>query len=354
MRSIMVSSPELYSGKSAITMALAMKLRDNDYKIGYMKPVGNIIVDSDGVLTDDDALNMKNIFGLQENLDDLAPILFTYRLLDDVLEGKQKALTGKLESTFQKVSKDKDVMLLEGAGDLSGGSVLGLSDFDVARMTGSKILLVARYCDDFAVNRLVTYLKLMPKDVELVGIIFNNIGPHYVNFVKEKVVPYFEKRNIRVLGVIPQNKKLMSVTARDIAESLHGQVVAGKGNLDVSVNGVVVGAMSLENAIKVFRRKPNRAIVTAGDRADTQMAALETKSSCILLSGNLYPDAAVLGRAEELGIPVILFPDDTMTLTDKTEALFHSVRIKNPEKIELMKGMFSQHVDVDSIIGSIK
>ncbi len=350
----MVSSPELYSGKSAITMALAMKFKDNDYKVGYMKPVGNIIVDANGVLTDDDALNMKKVLGLHENLDDLAPILFTYRLLDDVLEGKDKQLSVKLESTFDKVSKGKDVMTLEGAGDMSGGSVLGLSDFEVARMTDSKILLVARYCDDFAVNRIVTYMKMLPKDVEVIGIIFNNIGPHFVNFVKEKVVPYFEKKGIKVLGVIPQDKTLMSVTAGEIAEALHGQVLAGKGNLDVSVSGIVVGAMSLENAIKVFRRKAKRAIITAGDRADTQMAALETKSSCILLSGNLYPEAPVLGRAEELGIPVILFPDDTMTLVDKMEALLRSVRMKSPEKIELMKNMFTEHVDMESIINAIK
>jgi len=354
MRSIMVSSPELYSGKSAITMALAMKLKDNDYKVGYMKPVGNIIVDANGVLTDDDALNMKRVLGLHENLDDLSPVLFTYRLLDDVLDGKDKPLAHRLESTFEKVSKGKDVMILEGAGDMSGGSVLGLSDFDIARMTNSKILLVARYCDDFAVNRIVTYMKLLPKDVEVIGIIFNNIGPHFVNFVKERVVPYFEKRDIKVLGVIPQNKALMSVTAAEIAEALHGQVLAGKANLNVSVNGIVVGAMSLENAIKVFRRKPKRAVITAGDRADTQMAALEAKSSCVLLSGNLYPEAPVLGRAEELGIPVILFPDDTMTLVDKMEALLRSVRIKNPEKIEVMKNMFSEDVDMESIINAIK
>ena len=354
MRSIMVSSPELYSGKSAVTMALASKLKDNDYKIGYMKPVGTIIVDSNGVLTDDDALTMKRVLGLEDSLHDLAPILFTYRLLDDTLEGKEKPLAGKLESTFQTVSKGKDVVILEGAGDMSGGSVLGLSDFEVARMTGSKILLVARYCDDFAVNRIITYMKMLPKDVELVGIVFNNIGPHYINFVKEKVVPFFEKKNVKVLGVIPQNKSLMSATAGQIAEELHGQVLAGRGNLDVSANGIVVGAMSLDNAIKVFRRKPNRAIITAGDRADTQMAALEARSPCLLLSGNLYPDAAVLGRAEELGIPVILFPEDTMTLVDKAESLFRTIRIKNPEKIEIMKNMFSEHVDMDSILEALK
>jgi hypothetical protein len=104
----------------------------------------------------------------------------------------------------------------------------------------------------------------------------------------------------------------------------------------------------------VFRRKPHRAVITAGDRADTQMAALEAKSPCLLLSGNLYPEAPILGRAEELGIPVLLFPDDTMTLVDKSEALLRSVRIKNPEKIELMKNLFSEYVDMESIINAIK
>jgi BioD-like phosphotransacetylase family protein len=157
-----------------------------------------------------------------------------------------------------------------------------------------------------------------------------------------------------VLGVIPQNKALMSVTAGEIAEALHGQVLAGKGNLNVSVSGIVVGAMSLENALKIFRRMPQKAVITGGDRADTQMAALEARSSSLLLTGNLYPTAPILGRAEELGIPVILFPEDTMTLVDKMESLLRSVRIKNPQKIELMKNMFSEHVDIESIMNAIK
>jgi BioD-like phosphotransacetylase family protein len=354
MRSIMVSSPELYSGKSAITMALTLMLKDAGYSVGYMKPVGNIIVDADGVLTDDDALNMKKAFELPEGLDDLAPILFTSRLLNDVLEGGEESLSQKLDATFKKVSKGKDIMLLEGAGDMSGGSALGLSDFDVSRMTGSKVLLVTRYCDDFTINHIVTYLEMMPGDVELIGIVFNSIGPNFVSFVKEKVAPYFEKKGVKVLGVIPQNKALMSVTAGEIAEALHGQVLAGKGSLNASVSGIVVGAMSLDNALKIFRRMPQKAVITGGDRADTQTAALEARSKCLLLTGNLYPTAPILGRAEELGIPVILFPEDTMTLVGKMESLLRSVRIKNPQKVKLMKTMFSEHVDVKRIMDAIK
>ncbi len=354
MRSIIISSPELYSGKSAVTMALALRLKDNGYRVGYIKPVGNIIVHADGVLTDDDALNMKKALELPEGLDELAPILFTSQLLEDVLEGRGRGFVEKFDAAFKSVSKGKDVMLLEGAGDMSDGSILGLSDFGVSRMTGSKILLVTRYCDEFTANHIVTYLETMPADVELVGILFNNIGPHFVGFVREKVAPYFEKKGIKVLGVIPQNKALMSVTAGEIADELRGQVLAGRDGLGVSVNGIVVGAMSPENAIKIFRRKPQKAVITGGDRADTQMAAMEARSSCLLLTGNLYPTAPVLGRAEELGIPVILFPEDTMTLVDKMESLLRSVRIKNPEKVGLMKKIFSEHVDFDGIIGAIR
>ncbi|WP_230743013.1 phosphotransacetylase family protein [Methanooceanicella nereidis] len=354
MRSILVSSTELYSGKSALCMALAMKLKENELRVGYMKPVGNIIVDVNGELADDDALNMKRMLGLDESLDEISPILFTHQLLEDILEGKDKKLPEKLKKTFDSVSKDKDVMILEGAGDVSGSSVLGLSDSEVAHLTNSKILLVSKYCDEFTIDRITTYLKLLSDDVEVIGIIFNNTRMERINFVREKVIPYFERKGIKVLGVIPTNKALQTVTAKEIAEGLNGQVLAGSNNLDVTVDNLVVGAMAPDSAIKVFRRKHSRAVITGGDRADLQMAALEARMRCIVLSGNLYPPAPVLGRAEELGIPVILCPDDTTTVVDKMEQLLRSVRVKNVQKIDLMKNMFDENIDTEKLMTSIK
>jgi BioD-like phosphotransacetylase family protein len=259
----------------------------------------------------------------------------------------------KLKKTFKQVSANKDVMVLEGAGDVSGSSVLGLSDSEVARATGSKILLVSKYCDEYTVDRITTYLKLLTPGTEVLGIIFNNTSPERINFVKEKVVPYFERKNIPVLGVIPRNRALQTITAREIAEGLHGEVLAGKDNLDVSVENIVVGAMAPDSAIKVFRRKHNRAVITGGDRADLQMAALEVRMRIILLSGNMTPPAPVLGRAEELGVPVILTADDTTTLVDRMETLLRRVRVKNVQKIDLMKNMFDENVDTERIVNAL-
>lgn len=353
MRSVLVSSTELYAGKSALCLALAMKLKENGLRVGYMKPVGNLVVDLDGVLVDDDAATMKKMLGLEESLDELSPILFTHQLLEDVLEGKDKQLAPKLEKTFRQVSKDKDVMILESAGDISGSSVLGLSDSEVARLTGSRILLVTKYCDEFTVDRITTYLKLLSDEKQMLGIVFNNTSAERMSFVREKVVPYFDRKCVPVLGIIPKNRALQTVSAREIAEGLNGQVLAGKDNLDVAVEGIVVGAMEPDSAIKVFRRKRNRAVITGGDRADLQMAALEAHLPVIILTGNLYPAPPVLGRAEELGVPVVLVPDDTITTIDRMETLMKQVRVRNMRKADLMKGMFDEYVDVEKIIKAL-
>jgi BioD-like phosphotransacetylase family protein len=353
MRSVLVSSTELYAGKSALCMALAMKLKENGLKVGYMKPVGNLVVDLDGVLADDDAVSMKKLLGLEESLDEISPVLFTHQLLEDVLEGKDKRLAPKIEKTFRQVSKGKDVVVLESAGGISGSAVLGLSDAEVAKITGSKILLVSKYCDEYTVDRITTYLKLLPEDVEMVGIVFNNTSAERMSFVREKVVPYFDRKGVPVLGIIPKNRALQTISAREIAAGLNGQVLAGKDNLDVTVEGMVVGAMSPDSAIKVFRRKHNRALITGGDRADLQMAALEARLPVVILTGNLYPAPPVLGRAEELGVPVILVPDDTITTIDRMETLMKQVRVRNMRKADLMKGMFDEHVDLEKIISAL-
>jgi len=293
------------------------------------------------------------VLGLGESPDELAPILFTHQLLEDVLEGKDKQLAPRLLKTFRHVGRDKDVLVLEGSGDVSDGAVLGLSDAEVAKLTGSKVLIVTQYCDEFTVDRIITYLKQLPGDVEVIGLVFNKTGPERMGFVKDKVAPYFDRRGVRVLGVIPRNRALQTISAGEIATGLNGQVLAAKGHLDVTVEDIVVGAMSPDSAIKVFRRKRNRAVITGGDRADLQMAAMEAHMPIIVLTGNLYPASPVLGRAEEMGVPVVLVPDDTVTTVDRMSSLLRRVRVKGPEKSGLMKKMFDEYVDADAIISAL-
>ena len=72
-----------------------------------------------------------------------------------------------------------------------------------------------------------------------------------------------------------------------------------------SVEHFLVGAMGAESALSDFRRKPNKAVITGGDRTDIMLAALETSTCSSGADGNLYPAAHVLNRADEWCVPVL-------------------------------------------------
>ena len=59
MASVLISSSEEYSGKSALCIGIGTILKDMGYSVGYMKPIGNLLTDINGILTDEDAEEMR-------------------------------------------------------------------------------------------------------------------------------------------------------------------------------------------------------------------------------------------------------------------------------------------------------
>jgi len=59
MKSILVSSSERHSGKSAFCLGLALNLKDKGLKVGYLKPIGIKIKTVEHFLVDEDAENIK-------------------------------------------------------------------------------------------------------------------------------------------------------------------------------------------------------------------------------------------------------------------------------------------------------
>ena len=114
---------------------------------------------------------------------------------------------------------------------------------------------------------------------------------------------------------------------------------------DELVEHMLVGAMSVESALSYFRRKPNKAVITGGDRADIQLAALETSTRCLILTGNIYPSPAVINRAEELCVPVLLTRLDTLATIEIIENFFGKSRFQQPQKVERFSELMGEHFD---------
>jgi hypothetical protein len=87
-------------------------------------------------------------------------------------------------------------------------------------------------------------------------------------------------------------------------------------------------------------------VVTGGDRPDIQLAALQTSTRGLVLTGGLHPSAVILKRAQELGIPVLLVGGDTLSVVEEVERLKGRLRVRGEMKIAKARELFAKHVDL--------
>jgi BioD-like phosphotransacetylase family protein len=178
-------------------------------------------------------------------------------------------------------------MLLEGPGNLSEGSLFNLSLLEVAQAIDAPVLLVARFDSVLLVEALLSAKQQLGE--YLVGVLINDIPAEQLSMAESTLRPFLEQQEIPVLGMWPKSDLLRSVSVRELAHQLQAEVLCCSERLDLMVESLTIGAMNVNSALKYFRKRRNMAVVTGGDRADIQMAALETSTQCLILTGHLPP-----------------------------------------------------------------
>jgi len=350
--SIYVLSPSEGSGKTTLIMSMAMKAKELGRKVGYFKPVGFAsIVGSSGELVDEDAQNMREILQLKEDLSLICPItLEKFRFLTKFLEARPSGIREKVMNSYKMVSKDKELMFIDGPDTISGGTFLGCSALSLARDLGARVVLISRIRDDTFLDDLLLAVDYCHKTkVSLLGVVLNRVPADYPE--AEKIAKaVLEEEGVEVLGSIPSSDILGALRVREICELVGGKVIAGERGMDKLVRNFLVGAMSMESAIKYFRRTTDKLVIVGGDRTDIILAALETGASAIIATGGLYPSVKVLPRADELNVPIILVPHDTFTTLQQVQKIMGKIKPSDKTRLELAKKLFEENVKWEKII----
>lgn len=346
-KTLYVTSTQNFSGKSALCIGLLRHLQARGLKTGYMKPFSATAKVVDGYLVDEDTVFLRNTFEIQDPLNMMSPVIFSPQLLEDALKRRENPQPAVLR-TFDALCKDKDVMVVEGGANLREGWIFNLSPCQVAPLFDSTVLIVTPFDSELqCVDDLIT-ARVRFGD-RLLGAVINRVPRHRLSWVNDLVRPFFEQEGLPVLAVLPKEKTLLSISVRDLVNGLAGEVLCARDRQDELVENLLVGAMSVDNALKYFRRKPNKAIITGGDRPDIQLAALETSTKCIILTGNIRPNPLILGKAEDAGVPLILTQHDTMTAVEIIEGFFGKTRFHQTQKIQRFEALMQEHMDFDRL-----
>lgn len=344
---LLVGSTEAYCGKSATVLGIAHHLKQRGFDIAYGKPLGTVWGGPEGKEADKDIQFVAQILDLPENR--LQPTILA---LDEATI--QKRVRGEDSTDYiQALHKYQqmqgpDLTLLEGPENLEEGTLFDLSLGQVAEGLDAHVLLVARFHSLLIVGSLISAKRRLGD--RLLGVVINDIPEERMEEVKTTVQPYLEKHGISILGLLPSSALLRSVSVADLVTQLNAEILCRPDRLDLMVESLSIGAMNVNSALKYFRKGRNMAVVTGGDRADIQLAALETSTQCLILTGHMPPSAAVLSRAEDLEIPILSVDLDTLTTVEIIDRAFGQVRVHEPVKVQYIYQTMAEHFDMERLL----
>ncbi len=347
-----VASTTENSGKTLLVLGLAKIWAGRGVSVGYVKPLGKTPVVEDGGVVDEDAAFLAGELKLPGPPEATCPVVITQDLVISAYRGEATGLRDRVGRAIAQASARSDVLLLGGAANLRDGIFLGLSPLDIITGYDCKVLLVDRFRGETSMDQVLWAARVLGD--RLLGVVLNRIDPAQDVFVRDMVRPFFESRGIRTYGALVSDPLLNSVSVGALAAALPATVEWGEDRLDTMIERFCVGAMDVESALRVFRRIPRKAVVTGGSRADIQLAALETDTRCLVLTGGISPNDIILHKAEEKGVPVLVCRDDTMMTVERFEKLVGRHQIRESAKIARAVGLVSAHVDAAGILASLQ
>jgi hypothetical protein len=344
MGSLIVASTRESAGKTSVLIGIGRALNK---KFGYIKPLGDRFLYRKKRLWDYDAALMVNLFDLGEEPEKIS-IGFDHSKLRYMYD--EESITHEMKQVIAEMEKDREALFIECGKDLSYGASVHLDPLTLSQATGHQVLIITGGSKNDIADDLAFLKRFVGSDEAHVGgVIINKVIK--IDDFKETYLPEIEALGVNILGVIPYEKELTTLSVSYLAEKLFARVIAGENGLNGMIRNVLVGAMSVSAArAEPIFAKPDKLIITSGDRSDMIIAALEAGgTSCIVLTNNIVPPANVTAKASELGVPVLLVPTDTYATAMQVDKLEPLLTKDDDKKIEIITQLVKENVDLAAV-----
>ncbi|MHA1771722.1 MAG: DRTGG domain-containing protein [Candidatus Thorarchaeota archaeon] len=344
------------TGKTLVALALAARLRAAGKTVSYFKPVGEKsyeLSDAEHAV-DEDAALMKDYLSMEQSLDAICPVVRTRVSPDEFLRVGHDDLLIRIKEGYDEVSKNVDFVLIEGTANAWDLLHVDLSSPQLAKEFEAMVLCLVDFRDIDAIDDALLFRDFFRQHgIDILHIILNMVPPMLISSANTTIASVLEQFEMDYVGAVVQHKELFSPSIRDILQAVEGTMILGEDKLDVLITDFMVGNMAPENALGWFRRATDKAVITSGDRADVCLAALETDTNLLILTGSLGPDVRTLARARETDTAIMVTDKDTFTTSQLVDDLTGSVHPGDTEKIANVERIIGEVIDqfVQKLLG---
>ena len=329
MSLLIIASDRPGAGKTATALALARISTENGGTISAFKPFSHGDQDPDQAVFSELANPAPDGWPIQ--IGDSGPTR------DDIASAAHP---------LSIAAAGDNLAIVEILSEIDAGGLAELAD-----AWDASVLLVAAYRRDLRASDLEEWQYALGD--RLAGVLVNGLTRYLGTEANERLLPSLSDAGIPLVGLVPEDRLMLSVTVDEIRSGLNGRYVVEEGDVNAPVEWFQVGAMSLDPGELRFGLYENNAVVVRGDRPDIQMSALNSSISCLVLTGGLEPIEYITYEAGEEEIPVMVVETDTDSTMLALNDITTGARMNNSLKVRRFAELLRTHADdLPRIVGA--
>ena len=343
MTVLYIAGHQAGAGKTALAAALALDVMQMGHSAVVLKPL-RVAGDGRRDLDGDSGFYKQLVPGNPQ------PEGWPLTVTPDQLATSPGALDG-ISERVKLAGAEADVTIVEGLDGLGPGSPEAVASAALSEELGARVIVAVRHDPAVGPDELGGARQTFGES--LLGLVLNGVARYRGHEVSASLLPALEAAESPVLGVIPEDRVMLSPSVRDVAAHLDGEFRLQEERADELVESVMIGGFFLDPGDYVFSRREHKAVLVRADRPDLQMAALRTSTACLVLTGGQNPIQYVTYHAEQEEVPLVLVQCETLEAMERLHTVGERVTVHHARKARRFRELLERHCDVSALRGAL-
>jgi BioD-like phosphotransacetylase family protein len=296
--------------------------------LGYFKPRIVSAVTNSAIRSDSDAVFIKQLLNLSEPVDALCPL---FRSRQDMINNIGLACS--------EIAPGKDVMVIEGSSEyyeLSGR---------IAELLSAKVLIAEKYSGELF-KSIGTYTQF---GHSLLGVVLTKVPKLKMEHVRKEASARLDQAGVKFLGMLPEDRTLLSMSISGLAEFIHGDFVSGTEQSEELIENLVISTTGLDPGLEYYNRKPNKALIFTRAPRYRHPSASRSASKCAVLTGPVSTNQTLIDEFKSKNIPIITTGDFISNMVISLENTMGKARFNQLKKMPRLTELLEQYLDLRTL-----
>ncbi|MDO5499469.1 MAG: phosphate acetyltransferase [Propionibacteriaceae bacterium] len=333
---------------TSTSLGLVHALDEQGAKVGYLKPLAQIVAGRGGQTADLMERVLSNI--------DVPDSISVQEVERDLSRGEDDDLMEKVLAASEEVLNNHDVVIIEGVLPTEEQTYSGRVNHGLAQALNAEVLLIAGVTKRTTLQTLISKVGgaasfyQVGEDSRVVGVFITGHDPSRNHATRDELEDGLAREGLRLVGVAREAPHTTWPRVRDVAEDLNLTVIHS-GDLNRRIKNTQILAQGVPGCIDGIEE--GVLAVVPGDRHDAIMAVCLSemtgiKPAALLMTAGVRPDPAVrqlCQTALDAGLPVLLTTENTFDAVNSVIDRDTAIPVDDDDRTRIVTETFGMAFD---------